>query len=126
MDIQRVRERQRRRLFQQYVIICLIIILTDLTNNSPKKVPYHTSVLTGEGWVMELLAGHPKRIRCELGVHQHVFVELVSQLRSIGYTDSKYVLLDEQVAIFLYTCVTGLTGRHVGERFQRANATISQ
>jgi len=123
MDIQQVRERQRRRLFQQYVMLCLIIILT---NNSPTKVPYHTSVLTGEGWVMELLAGHPKRIRCELGVHQHVFVELISQLRSIGYMDSKHVLLEEQVAIFLYTCVTGLTSRHVGERFQRANATISQ
>ena len=35
--------------------------------------PYHMSILTGEGWVMELLAGHPKHIHGELGVHHHIF-----------------------------------------------------
>jgi hypothetical protein len=90
------------------------------------KEPYHTSILTGEGWVMELLAGHPERIRCELGMHHDVFVELISELRRMGYTNSKYVSLEEQLAIFLYACVTGLTIRHLGERFQRSNETISQ
>jgi hypothetical protein len=33
------------------------------------KTPYHTSILTGEGWVLELLNGHPKQIHTELGVH---------------------------------------------------------
>ena len=28
------------------------------------------------GWV-GLLDGHPERIRCELGVHRHVFLELI-------------------------------------------------
>ena len=31
-----------------------------------------------------------------------------------------------QLAIFLYTSVTGLSLHHVGERFQRANGTISK
>ncbi|KAL1944221.1 hypothetical protein VTO73DRAFT_3406 [Trametes versicolor] len=35
-------------------------------------------------------------------------------------------MLEEQLAIFLYTCRTGLSTRHVGERFQRANATITK
>ena len=44
----------------------------------------------------------------------------------MGYQDSHVVTLHEQLAIFLYTCVTGLTIRHVGEQFQHANVTISQ
>ncbi len=61
--------------------------------------------------------GHPERIRCELGVHRHVFLELVSVLCQMGHSNSRLVSLEEQLAIFLYTCVTGLTVRHVGERF---------
>ena len=71
--------------------------------------PYHTSVLTGEGWVIELLTGHPERICCELGLHCHAFIELVTVLRDLGHSNSKYVSLEEQLAIFLYTSVTGLT-----------------
>jgi hypothetical protein len=33
-----------------------------------EKQPYHTSILSGIGWVKELLTGHPDRIQCELGV----------------------------------------------------------
>jgi hypothetical protein len=99
-------------------------VLLQETPNDPE--PYHTSALTGQEWVMELIVGHPKRIRCELGVHAHIFESLINDLRSLGHTDSRYVSLEEQLAIFLYTCVTGLTVRHVGERFQRSNDTISR
>lgn len=88
--------------------------------------PYHTSALSGAAWVLELLLGHPKRIRTELGVSHHVFSMLIEELQSMGYTESKYVTLEEQVAIFLYMCVTGNTIRHAGERFQRSNETISR
>lgn len=90
------------------------------------RQPYHTSILSGEAWVQELLHGHPRRIRTELGVHKHVFRELVFTLRHMEHQDSKYVTLEEQLAIFLYTCVTGLTSEHVGERFQRTGETISR
>jgi hypothetical protein len=90
------------------------------------KERYHTSALSGIAWVEELMEGHPERIRCELGVHLHVFELLLRVLRKIGHKDSKHVPLHEQLAIFLYTCVTGLSTRHVGERFQRSNATIAQ
>ena len=83
-------------------------------------------MLSGYHWLLELLTGHPERIRCELGVHKEVFLQLVYELRTMGHSDSKSVTLEEQVAIFLYTCVTGLTTRHVGERFQRSNDTISR
>ena len=90
------------------------------------KQPYHTSILSGKAWVQELLNGHPKCIECELGVTKQVFNQLILELQSTGHTQSRYVSLEEQLAIFLYTSVTGLTVRHVGERFQRSNATISK
>ena len=90
------------------------------------KQPYHTSALTGAAWVNELVYGHPERIRNCLGMRVHVFLALISELRLCGLTDSRYVTLREKVAIFLYTSVTGLSVRHVGERFQRSNDTISK
>jgi hypothetical protein len=72
------------------------------------KMPYHDSALSGVAWVLELLAGHPKRIRKELGVRRHVFYALINTLKATGYQRSKYVTLEEQLAIFLYTCVTGI------------------
>jgi hypothetical protein len=91
------------------------------------KQDYHTSALTGAAWVQELIYGHPDRIRTELGLRLHVFLALVFTLRTkCGLVDSKYIKLEEQVAIFLYMSVTGLSIRHVGERFQRSNETISK
>jgi hypothetical protein len=90
------------------------------------KTPYHTSALTGAGWVRELLDGHPERIRNELGVHKHIFLGLVAALEQYEMTSSRHVYIEEQLAIFLYTCVTGLSLRHVSERFQRANETTSK
>lgn len=56
----------------------------------------------------------------------HVFLALVAELWLHGLTDSRDVSLEEQVAIFLYACVTGLSIRHIGERFQHSNETISK
>ncbi|KAJ7084131.1 hypothetical protein C8R44DRAFT_533248, partial [Mycena epipterygia] len=67
------------------------------------KQPYHTSALTGDGWVFELMSGHPERIRTELGVHLHVFLLFVAELRGVaGLEDSKFLRLEEQAAIFLH------------------------
>lgn len=90
------------------------------------KQPYHTSALSGQAWVEELIVGHPNRIKTELGLRLHVFFALIAELRACGLTDSKHITLEEQAAIFLYTCVTGMSIRHIGERFQRSNETISK
>jgi hypothetical protein len=106
-----------------------IVYLAVLLYASPHywKQPYHTSALTGAAWVKELILGHPDRIKNELGMSLHVFLAFVTQLRVVGsLSDSRYVTLREQAAIFLYTCVMGLSLRHVGERFQRSTDTISK
>ena len=81
------------------------------------KTPYHTSALTGAGWVHELLDGQPECIHNELGVHKHVFLGLVEALEHYGVTSSGHLYIKEQLAIYLYTCVTGLSLHHVSERF---------
>jgi hypothetical protein len=101
-------------------------VLQDHSQTYYDKQPYHTSTLSGMAWVNELLAGHPDRIRCELGVRCHVFYVLLNLLHDSGCRNSKYIMLEEQLAIFLYACVTGLSVRHLGERFQRSNDTISK
>ena len=90
------------------------------------RTPYHTSMLSGQAWVQELLSGHPKRIYNELGVNRKTFLALVQSLQEIGIQSSRHVTIEEQVSIFLYTAVTGLSSTHVGERFQRTSGTISK
>jgi hypothetical protein len=126
---QAVHQRHVWQRVHRYVSLFISILVTAMAGTMEsiyKNEPYHTSMLTGEGWVLELLAGHPKRIRCELGVHHLVFNALIADLRDMGHDNSRHVSLEEQLAIYLYTCVTGLTMRHVGERFQRSNDTISR
>ena len=92
----------------------------------PPRLPYHTSALTGAQWVMELMTGHPLRIRTELGVSHAVFRQLLHEMIAMGCADCRHVTLQEQLAIFLYMYVTGNTIRHTGERFQRSNDTIAK
>jgi hypothetical protein len=71
------------------------------------------------------LTGHPRHIHTELGVSHVVFDKLISTLCSMGLHSSHRVSLEEQLSIFLYASVTGLSVRYLGERFQRSNDTIS-
>jgi hypothetical protein len=90
------------------------------------RIPYHTSALSGEAWVQELLTGHPKRIRSELGVERSTFIVLLKAVRVLGAMPSRHVSVEEQLSIFLYTVVTGMSCTHVGERFQRSSSTITK
>ena len=120
-------QRQRRVILYIAIIVSVIISATaNILQPLYIREAYHTSALSGEAWVLELLCGHPNRIRTELGVSHEVFSALIQELRDSGYHSSRHVSLEEQLAIFLYMSVTGLTIRHVGERFQRSNETISR
>ena len=88
--------------------------------------PYHTSALTGAEWVVELLNGHPEHIRNELGVHRSTFIILVKALKLAGIESSCHVSLEEQLGIYLYTMVMGLSCTHVGGWFQQLLDTITR
>jgi len=121
-------EQRRELMLQCATIVTYAVGAAALYYGHPlyDKTPYHTSALTGADWVRELLTGHPERIRSELGVHKEVFHDLIAALQKGGLKSSKHVFLEEQLAIFLYTCVTGLSLHHVSERFQRADETTSK
>jgi hypothetical protein len=101
-------------------------VVSELVTPTFVRTPYHTSILSGEGWVRELLAGHPERIRNELGMYRQTYTALVRTLQEGGVQSSRHVTIEEQVAIFLYTAITGLSSTHVGERFQRSPSTIQK
>src|SRR5271168_2972148 len=66
----------------------------------------------------------PKREknRTEPDFQTLVFLAFVSNLQLLSglQTLRHGVTVKEQAAIFLYTCMTGLSIRHIGERFQRS------
>src|SRR5882724_11759382 len=91
------------------------------------KLPYHNSVLTGQMWVNELLSGNPRCIKDQLGMGKHVFRKFVKKLFILtNASHTRHVDLSEQFSIFLYTIVTNLSNRKVGEYFQRSGDTISK
>ncbi|KAI0725290.1 hypothetical protein C8Q72DRAFT_750720, partial [Fomitopsis betulina] len=68
-------------------------------------IPFNTSALTASGrqWVEELLEGHPEQMHENLGVRPHVFRQLCQSLCELsGLHDTRWVDIEEQVAICLY------------------------
>ncbi len=88
--------------------------------------PYHTSALSRADWVNKLLTGHPERIQNELGIYWNTFLILVEALKRSSLQSSCHVSIEEQLSIFLYTAVTGLTCTHVRECFQQSTDTITK
>ena len=106
-------------------LILEIMLKGYLTPHIP-CTPYHTSALSGASWVHELLNGHPERIWNELGIYQSTFTLLIKALQVLGLQSSCHIPIEEQLSIFLYSAVTGLSCTHVGERFQRSLDTITK
>jgi hypothetical protein len=91
------------------------------------KQPMHTSILTGQRWLEELLNGHSTRFYNQLGMKKHVFCRLLLELQvKSGLRDTRNVKAEEQLAIFVYLCRTGSSSRLLMERFQRSSDTISR
>ena len=79
----------------------------------------NTSKLSGQAWVEELLEGHAGRFHMQFRMNKHVFLKLLDELKvRAGLAPTRWVSPEEQLAIFLYTCKTGLSTAHLKERFQ--------
>jgi hypothetical protein len=55
----------RQHIFQHYAhIISILVTAANAAFQSTRtREPYHTSALTGEEWVLELICGHPQILR---------------------------------------------------------------
>ena len=89
------------------------------------KHPYHDSPYCGEIWLRDLMKGHLDRFRGQFGVHKHVFRHLVTELQALSMANLKHLTLDEHVAIFLYSEVSGLLVQLISECFQHSFSMIS-
>jgi hypothetical protein len=91
------------------------------------KNPQHTSVLSGRAWMEELLTGHPKRMRDNMGISQAGFQYLEQLLtQNGGLKSARYIDSTERLGIFLYAVTSDLSMRKLAERFQRSTQTIHQ
>jgi hypothetical protein len=89
------------------------------------KMKQHTSRISGQQWMDELLDGHPLRIKDNLGITQEGFRQLESLLiRKSGLEVTRYMSTTEQLGIFLYAVVTDLSMRKLAERFQHSTETL--
>lgn len=77
--------------------------------------------------VMLNKAGRNERFRRMFGMKKKVFRSLVLELRLRGsLSNSRYVSVEEKVAIFLRAAVSAGSNRELQERFMRGGATISK
>ena len=87
---------------------------------------YHTSRLSGSGWVHELLHGHTDRMHHNLAVSAMVLCRLKKELVEKGGLMGRcWITTMEQLASFLYQIATGNSIQKTAECFQRSNETIS-
>jgi hypothetical protein len=105
----------------------LAAILAIILQNRRSPVPMRSSILSGQMWLDELMAGHPERFREQFGMTKHTFRLLSRELQlHSGLVDRRYVTADEQLMIFLYAARTGSSMRILRERFQRSASTVSR
>ncbi|CAL5406043.1 unnamed protein product [Camellia sinensis] len=62
----------------------------------------------------------------QLRVNRHTFMCLCTLVRSVGLSDSKYVLLEEKVAMFLNVIAHDYKNRNIKFNFMRSGQTVSQ
>jgi len=80
------RQLQHRQLRQQAVLLAVLaaILATMEAINMAEKIPYHTSQLSGQQWLLELVnSPNPHRLKEQLGVNWHVYLSLVNQLSDL-------------------------------------------
>ena len=95
--------------------------------NHVVKEPCHTSALSGESWIEELLLGSPRRFRNQMRMHPETFEQILDTMvtRKI-LQSSRYVSAKEKIAIFLFIAGHAASNRQAQERFQRSGWTITK
>lgn len=97
-----------------------------------KPLYYKVPMSTQKGYGLQkvhrwLLHPSPKPMHHQLGISPFVFRLLLIDLQiKSGLVDSRYVMVEEKLAIFLYICRKALTVRHTAEAFQRSPDTVAR
>jgi hypothetical protein len=104
-----------------------LIILGVAQSSAHAKTPMNTG-LPGGDYLRELLdSGNSKRIYRILRMKKETFTSLCSWLQiNGGLENTRNVLVEEQVAIFLWIINFNTSMSIVAERFQHSTETISR
>ena len=93
------------------------------SSQSSQRQAIHTSVWNGAIFIDETLNGH--EVVCRRRFHMEREI-LVRRLREKGLVDSRYVSVEEQLAIFLYAVSKNASNRVLQDQFQHSGETISR
>lgn len=89
------------------------------------KQPKSTSKQTGPDFLKMLQHGHPATFQDAYGLNKHVYKQLLCKLcLHSGLVDSKHIMADEQLSIFLYICTSGLSIQKAALNLQRSIDSI--
>ncbi|XBH68585.1 hypothetical protein VPH35_096699 [Triticum aestivum] len=95
--------------------------------SSANHTHIHTSILTGDRYVREVLEGHELRCKRDFRMERYIFRNLVQCLRERCHLrDTNFVSVEEQVGIFLYAVSKNATNRTLQGQFQHSGETISR
>jgi hypothetical protein len=119
-------EQRRRRLMVVSLIYTVIAFAATLHLDLPDPIPMHTSILTGQLWLNELIQGHDGRFKDQLGMAKHVFRLSFELQTCCGLRSTKFVTADEKLATFLHFAHIGCGTRILQEHFQRSAETIQK
>jgi len=103
--------------------------ITEAVSSRFDHQPSHTSRLTGNDYLEELLQEetNPRRFQEIMRMSKPVFLKLCEWLAANGgLYDGPEVTVKEQVAMFLWTVTRGASNSDVKERFQHSGQTVSR
>lgn len=103
--------------------------VTDVVGARYEVEECRTSSLTGKQYIAEILAPstNPRRVLEVLRMSREIFLELCQWLEDRGLlTSTRFVNMDEQVAMFVWTIGHNASNRDVQERFQHSGDTVSR
>ena len=99
--------------------VLLLCALEEHHNAYHTKQPCRNSTLTGHDYVLEILNGNIFWCYEQLRMDKHVFLSLYNVLKEKRVLkNSRYITVEEQVAMLLYVISHNERHHVVGERYQ--------
>lgn len=111
----------------EFVFFVLPTVEGSSSQPSSSRKPIHTSKLSGACRVNEILTGHESLSKRNFRMEAGVFQTLVHKLREKQLlADSRFISVEEKVAIFLYALAKNASNETLQYEFQHSGETISR
>ncbi|KAF7143993.1 hypothetical protein RHSIM_Rhsim05G0142800 [Rhododendron simsii] len=106
-------------------IIALILIIKILRKKRIGRRPDTDSMLTGPRYMKELVTGNPAHCQEMLRMKIEAFISMCHHFRIRGWLqNSRYISVEEKVAMFLIALSHNIRNRFVKRRFNHSTQTI--